>query len=102
MEPLQLKGKADPVLAWRLLGVVEGAPPFPRRLDTPMIGRAEELAALKTELETAAGERRCRLATVVGSAGNGKARLGKELFADTRRDATTPVGGCLPYREGVT
>ena len=29
MEPLQLKGKAEPVPAWRLLGVVEGAPPFP-------------------------------------------------------------------------
>ena len=102
MEPLQLKGKADPVLAWRLLGVVEGAPPFPRRLDTPMIGRAEELAALKTELETAAGERRCRLATVVGSAGIGKSRLGNELFADTRGHATTLVGRCLAYGEGIT
>src|SRR5918993_3182926 len=95
MEPLQLKGKADPVLAWRLLGVVEGAPPFPRRLDTPMIGRAEELAALKTELETAAGERRCRLATVVGSAGIGKSRLGKQPFAATRGDPATPGGRSL-------
>ena len=39
MEPLELKGKAEPVRAWRLLGVVEGAAPFPRRLDMPMVGR---------------------------------------------------------------
>ena len=102
MEPLQLKGKAEPVPAWRLLGVVEGAPPFPRRLDTPMVGREEELAALKTELETAAGERRCRLATVVGPAGIGKSRLGNELFSATRGQATTLVGRCLAYGEGIT
>ena len=39
MEPLELKGKTEPVRAWRLLGVVEGAAPFPRRLDVPMVGR---------------------------------------------------------------
>src|ERR671916_1422622 len=32
VEPLTLKGKAQPVAAWRLMGVIEGAPPFPRRL----------------------------------------------------------------------
>jgi class 3 adenylate cyclase/tetratricopeptide (TPR) repeat protein len=102
MEPLQLKGKAEPVPAWRLLGVVEGAPPFPRRLDTPMVGRDDELAALKTELKTATGERRCRLATVVGPAGIGKSRLGNELFSATRNSATTLVGRCLAYGEGIT
>ena len=102
MEPLQLKGKAQPVQAWRLLGVVEGAPPFPRRLDTPMVGREDELAALKGELETAAGERRCRLATIVGPAGIGKSRLGNEVFSATRGRATTLVGRCLEYGEGIT
>ena len=42
MEPLELKGKTEPVRAWRLLGVVEGAAPFPRRLDVPMVGREAE------------------------------------------------------------
>jgi class 3 adenylate cyclase/tetratricopeptide (TPR) repeat protein len=102
MEPLQLKGKAKPVRAWRLLAVVEGAPPFPRRLDTPMVGREEEFAALRAELDAAAGERRCRLATVVGPAGIGKSRLGNELFAATRGHATTLVGRCLAYGEGIT
>ncbi|HET7855661.1 MAG TPA: adenylate/guanylate cyclase domain-containing protein [Gaiellaceae bacterium] len=102
MEPLSLKGKAKPVKVWRLLGVVEGAPPFPRRLDTPMVGRVEELAALHGELDVASRERRCRLATVVGPAGIGKSKLGNELFARTRGAATTLVGRCLAYGEGIT
>ena len=102
MDPLELKGKAEPVHAWRLLGVVEGAPPFPRRLDTPMVGRDAELESLHAELETADRERRCRLATIVGPAGIGKSRLGNELFSSTRGRATTLVGRCLAYGEGVT
>ena len=102
MEPLELKGKAEPVRAWRLLGVVEGAPPFPRRLDTPMVGREDELAALETELDAADRERRCRLATIVGPAGIGKSRLGNEVFSATRGRATTLVGRCLEYGEGIT
>ncbi|MGH3063045.1 MAG: AAA family ATPase, partial [Gaiellaceae bacterium] len=102
MEPLELKGKAEPVPTWRLLGVVEGAPPFPRRLDTPMVGREEELAALETELDAADRERRCRLATIVGPAGIGKSRLGNEVFSATRGRATTLVGRCLEYGEGIT
>ena len=102
LDPLTLKGKAEPVKAWRLLAVVEGAPPFPRRLDAPMVGRADELAALRGELEAAARERRCRLATIVGPAGIGKSRLGNELFGATRGAATTLVGRCLAYGEGIT
>jgi class 3 adenylate cyclase/predicted ATPase len=102
MEPLTLKGKAEPVKAWRLLGVVEGAPPFPRRLDVPMVGREDELAGLRAELEAAVAERRCRLATIVGPAGIGKSRLGNELFAASRGEATTLVGRCLSYGEGIT
>ena len=100
MEPLELKGKAEPVPAWRLLAVVEGAPPFPRRLDVPMVGRESELAALEGELEAAVRERRCRLATIVGPAGIGKSRLGNELFSLTRARATTVIGRCLAYGEG--
>jgi class 3 adenylate cyclase/tetratricopeptide (TPR) repeat protein len=102
LEPLTLKGKAEPVKAWRLLGVVEGAPPFPRRLDVPMVGREGELASLQAELDAAVQERRCRLATIVGPAGIGKSRLGNELFSSMRERATTVVGRCLAYGEGIT
>jgi class 3 adenylate cyclase/predicted ATPase len=102
VDPLTLKGFSQPVPAWRLLGVVEGAPPFPRRFDTPMVGRDDELAALRAELDAAIRERRCRLATIVGPAGIGKSRLGNELFSATRSRATTLVGRCLAYGEGIT
>jgi class 3 adenylate cyclase/tetratricopeptide (TPR) repeat protein len=102
VEPLTLKGKAEPVLAWRLLGVVEGAEPFPRRLDTPLVGREAELELLRSELEAAVDERRCRLATIIGPAGIGKSRLGNELLREAEESATTVVGRCLPYGEGVT
>src|SRR5918999_456852 len=67
LQPLTLKGKAQPVAAWRLLAVVEGATPFPRRLDTPMVGRQAELDSLRAEFERAAEDRTCRLATIVAS-----------------------------------
>src|SRR5215207_5709600 len=102
LEPMTLKGKAEPVAAWRLVGVIEGAPPFPRRLDTPLVGREAELARLRSEFESAVRERRCRLATIVGPAGIGKSRLGSELMREADEDATTLVGRCLPYGEGVT
>jgi class 3 adenylate cyclase/tetratricopeptide (TPR) repeat protein len=102
VEPLLLKGKAEPVPALRLLGVVEGAEPFPRRLDTPLVGRDAELELLRRELGTAVAERRCRLATIIGPAGIGKSRLGTELLRETGETATTLVGRCLPYGEGVT
>ena len=102
VEPLTLKGKAQPVAAWGLLGVVEGAPPFPRRLDTPIVGREDELARLREEFEAAVNDRRCRLATIVGPAGIGKSRLGTELVRSLTDQATTLFGRCLPYGEGIT
>ena len=42
-EPLPLKGKAEPVPAFRLLDVLAGAPALARRLDSPMVGRDDEL-----------------------------------------------------------
>jgi tetratricopeptide (TPR) repeat protein len=67
-----------------------------------MVGREGELDALRIELQTAVRERRCRLATIIGPAGIGKSRLGNELFADARGRATTLVGRCLAYGEGIT
>src|SRR5438093_2084787 len=81
LEPLELKGKSQPVLAWRLLGVLSGAPAFARRLDSPMVGRDRELERLRTAFEDAARTRDCRVISVIGTAGIGKSRLVKELLA---------------------
>ena len=101
VEPLTLKGKSEPVAAWRLLDVIAGAPAYTRRLDAPFVGREAELVALEHELERAVAERTCRLCTGVGEPGIGKSRLVGELLAASGR-ARVVVGRCLSYGEGIT
>jgi class 3 adenylate cyclase/tetratricopeptide (TPR) repeat protein len=99
---LELKGKTEPVDAYRLLAVTPGAPAFARRLDSPLVGRGAELEALRNALDEADAERACRLVTVVGEAGVGKSRLVGELLAWAADGATILTGRCLPYGEGIT
>src|SRR5436190_23506032 len=63
VEALELKGKAEPLPAYRLLRVVEDAPAFDRRLDAALVGRREELARVRAAFEATVSERRCRLGT---------------------------------------
>jgi class 3 adenylate cyclase/tetratricopeptide (TPR) repeat protein len=97
VEPLALRGKAEPVAAYRLLRVQE-APE--RRHETRFVGRERELELLREAWEQARTERRCELVTVVADAGVGKSRLVAELL--DRVDATVVRGRCLPYGEGIT
>ena len=100
--PLELKGKADPVAAYRLVHVVEGAEPFERRDDAPFVGRRRELATMGAAFDGAIGERVCRLVTVLGPPGIGKSRLAGELVAMVAGRARVVSGRCLPYGEGIT
>jgi class 3 adenylate cyclase/tetratricopeptide (TPR) repeat protein len=102
VEPLELKGKTERIPAWRLLEVTPGAPAFARRLDSPLVGREEELARLRKVFEEAVAEPACRVATIVGDAGAGKSRLATELVATVGDRARTLWGRCLPYGEGIT
>ena len=102
VEPLELKGKAEPLPAYRLLRVVEGAPAFDRRLDAPLVGRREELARVRAAFDEAVSERRCRLVTVTGAPGIGKSRLAREVAAALEAEAAVFAGHCLPYGEGIT
>jgi class 3 adenylate cyclase/ketosteroid isomerase-like protein len=101
VEPLTLKGKAEPVRAWRVLAVVPG-PDEPARVDAPLIGRAGELAKLRAALGDAIAARCCRLVTVIGSPGMGKTRLADEFALAVARDATVVQGRCEPTGEGIT
>jgi class 3 adenylate cyclase len=96
VEPLVLKGKAEPVPAYRLLGVREPE----RRPESRFIGRRRELAAIRDAWARAVAERHCDLVTVVGEAGVGKSRLVAEALASV--DARVVQGRCLPYGEGIT
>jgi class 3 adenylate cyclase/tetratricopeptide (TPR) repeat protein len=97
VEPLALKGKAEPVPAYRLLRVRS---PEERPHETLFVGRRRELALLREAWERTQAERRCELVTVIGDAGVGKSRLAEELFESVR--ATVVRGRCLPYGEGIT
>ncbi len=97
VEPLELKGKAKPVPAYRLLQV-RNAPE--RRHDAPFVGRERELALIREAWERARAEKRCELVTVVGEAGVGKSRLVAEALSSI--EATLVRGSCLPYGEGIT
>jgi len=101
VEPLALKGKAEPVPAFRLTAVTPGAPAVARHLDSPLVGRERELSLLRWAFDRVVGERTCHLVTVLGSAGVGKSRLVEEFLASVG-DATLLRGRCLPYGEGIT
>ena len=102
LEPLDLKGRKGPTRAWRLLGVVSGAPAFARRLDSPLVGRDRELMLLDQAFRRAVAEGACHLFTVLGTAGIGKSRLVNELVAELGDEARVLIGRCVPYGEGIT
>ena len=97
MEPLELKGKAEPVPAFRLVSVLE-APE--RSHASRFVGRERELAEIAAAWERARAQARCELVTVVGDAGVGKSRLVAEALAAV--EARVVRGRCLPYGEGIT
>ncbi len=76
---IELKGKAEPVLAYQLHHVLPGAEGHRRHLDAPMVGRGRELEALLQAFERSASGGSCQLFTVLGTAGVGKSRLVAEF-----------------------
>src|SRR5579864_6487375 len=92
--PLVLKGKSEPVPAYRLVSVKQAAER--RQLLTPMIGRERDLRRLQDAFASAVDDRSCQLFTVLGSAGVGKSRLSME-FLRGLDDAWVVRGRCLSY-----
>ena len=102
VEPLELKGKRDPVSAYRLVSVDPLADALARRLDAPLVGRERERARLAGDFELAVAERACHLVTLLGPAGVGKSRLVAEFISDVGSSADVLRARCLHYGEDIT
>jgi class 3 adenylate cyclase/tetratricopeptide (TPR) repeat protein len=94
--PFALKGKEEPVRAYRLLVLLPGVTGR-AHLSVPMVGREPERALLEAAYERAATERTCHLVTVLGAAGVGKSRLAEELVTWVRQRARVLRGCCPDY-----
>jgi adenylate cyclase len=98
---LTLKGKLEPVLAWRLLG--RRTNPRPARLERSraLIGRDEELAAVSSTfaaLQSGEGT----VITLTGEPGVGKSRLTAELRAHVEAEGALWLDArCLSYGSGL-
>ena len=112
--PLQMKGKDQPVLAYRLIRAKAGGAPRPLalyRVTSPLVGRDAELAAL-VSLVWAVKAGRGGVAAVIGEAGSGKSRLIAEAKrAAAGASATWVEGRCFtlgattryaPFVEAIT
>jgi class 3 adenylate cyclase len=97
-EAREAKGKAEPIRAW--IAVRARTPQGERELASTFVGRAHELRLLHDIWTNVRADRVPHLATVVGTAGAGKTRLGVEFAAAIREEGGLVVRGrSLPYRE---
>jgi class 3 adenylate cyclase/tetratricopeptide (TPR) repeat protein len=101
VEPITVKGKAEPLTVHRLLDVrlPKGRPA--RVTQTGFVGREEQLAALRTALDEVLAQQKCSLLTLLGDPGVGKSRLAEELVRSDDRIEVLE-GRCLSYGEGIT
>ncbi|MEP7224455.1 MAG: adenylate/guanylate cyclase domain-containing protein, partial [Actinomycetota bacterium] len=102
VEPLALKGKAEPVEAYRLLEVLPEAEALARHPEARLVGRLRERNRLWRDFEDVLDERSCRLVTLLGPAGIGKSRLVADFLERVGESADVLRGRCLSYGEGIT
>jgi len=88
--------------AVRVTGVRALAPGRARRLDSPLVGRMQQLSTLRSVFASTRQNHTCHLLTVLGPAGIGKSRLVQEFVGEIGDEASVLTGHCLPYGEGIT
>jgi predicted ATPase/class 3 adenylate cyclase len=99
-EPVQAKGKAEPVRVWRVDGEREAD--LRTADEAPLVGRQAELDDLLSFCDGALEEGRAGIAAIVGAPGIGKSRLLRELVHRLEARCAVHWGKCLSYGEGIT
>ena len=102
VDPLTLKGKAEPVEAFRLLEVLADVEALARHPEALLVGRQRERNRLWRDFEDVLDERSCRLVTLLGPAGIGKSRLVADFLERVGQTADALRARCLSYGEGIT
>src|SRR5205085_546242 len=120
LAPLRLKGKAEPISGWVVLGLhndtstITQHPRGIEGLQARFIGRQLELELIHATYARVQAEKHPHLITLLGSPGIGKSRLVREFITreqDTAKSASHDhrlvaprvlEGRCPPYGEGIT
>jgi class 3 adenylate cyclase/tetratricopeptide (TPR) repeat protein len=97
---VEIAGRSSPLEVFLVEEVTDAVPAG--GFDTPLVGRARELAALAQAFDRVVEERTCVLFTLLGAAGVGKSRLVREFAAAIGGRARVLRGRCLPYGDGIT
>jgi DNA-binding SARP family transcriptional activator/class 3 adenylate cyclase len=95
--------RVEPALeatTWRVLDFTDRQP-LALRIDTPMVGREDELEHAVAAFDRVRKTQEANLLTVMGEAGIGKSRLVQELGTRLGDGATIVTGRCLSYGEGI-
>jgi len=100
-EPVQAKGKQEPVPVWEVVGSRDTSP-VDERDEATLVGRQAELEELAGFCDGALEERQVGIATIVGPPGIGKSRLLRELVRRLESSCAVHSGRCLSYGEGIT
>ena len=106
LEPVTVKGKAEPLALWRPLRPrARLGLEVIRSSATRLVGRELERTLLIGTLERSAQQASCQLVTIVGEPGVGKSRLCAELlgYVEERPGLVRwRQGRCLPYGDGIS
>src|SRR6266487_3108036 len=120
LAPLRLKGKAEPISAWVVLGLhndtstITQHPRGIEGLQACFIGRQLELELMHATYARVQAEKRPHLITLLGAPGIGKSRLVREFIAREQEKVKSASavdklilpkvlqGRCPPYGEGIT
>ena len=101
LDPLDVKGRGEPVPAWRALDAMLPPGYRPERNRASLVGRDAELGLLRHSIDNVVRNTRASLLLVLGEAGVGKSRLAEELaeVAACEHNALVLEGRCVPYGE---
>jgi class 3 adenylate cyclase/tetratricopeptide (TPR) repeat protein len=100
-EPIDAKGKAEPVEVWEAVAV-RGLGEQNVSPDLPLVGRADERRLLAELWDEVRIERRPVMGLLIGAPGVGKSRLLSEFARGAEAQGAVLSGRCLAYGEGIT